>query len=182
MGRVFGAWVRVSLVTLLWQGPALVSASPVQELADQASQLADNGYVTSAMEIYQRAIVLDAEKPLVRQDASLHFNLALLFINTEQTDQAVASLEQALRIKPDHLKGHFNLGLLYAGKGKKAEAQRELSTALALSSGNAPLASFILETIEKQNLTDKNSSAASPGSPASPSSDSNTAQPEKTGP
>jgi len=127
-------------------------ANRIQELAEQAGTLAQNGYTSSAIEVYQRAITLDSQQPLSRQNASLSFNVALLLIDSQKLDLAVTALEKTILIDPQHLKGHFNLGLLYSDLGKPEQAQKELSTALALSSSNPTLAAQILDIIDKRHL------------------------------
>lgn len=169
-----------SLVTLMGLGYCLVQpvqANQIRDLSNQARELASNGYPTSAIQVYNKAVILDAAQPMSRRDVSLYFNLALLFIDQSQIDPAIAALQQAIVINPNHLKSHFNLGLLYADTGKRDLAQKELGTALALASGNANLAQYILETIEERKLMDSNPSVVAPGSPATPASNSNTAPP-----
>ncbi len=170
----------LGLGIVLWLGEPSW-ASPVSDLAQQADELARNGFPTTAVELYQKAIDLDCQKPLAKQEAALHFNQALLLLKTAQNDQALAALKQTIAINPNHLKGHVNLGLLYADLGKKTEAEQELTTALSLSAGNARLATYILKEIETRHLTDSSPSAANPASLPSPASNSYTAPPVKTG-
>jgi len=171
-------WLLTLLVFLVQP----VQANQIRDLANQARELASNGYPTSAIQVYNQAVILDAAQPMSRRDVSLYFNLALLFIDQSQIDPAIAALQQAIIINPNHLKSHFNLGLLYADTGKRDLAQKELGTALALASGNANLAQFILQTIEDRKLMDNSPSGATPGSQAIPASNSNTAPPAPPAP
>ncbi|WP_287128816.1 tetratricopeptide repeat protein [Candidatus Cyanaurora vandensis] len=159
-----------------------VQANRIQELASQAGELARNGYPSSAIELYQKAIILDSAQPPPRRDAALYFNMALLLLDGSKIEQAEVALKQAITINPNHLKGHFNLGLLYADLGKKEEAKKELGEALALASNNASLAEYILQTIEEREIMDSSPSAAAPKSQASPASNSNIAPPAPTAP
>jgi tetratricopeptide (TPR) repeat protein len=161
----------------LWLTSQPLWADRISEMASEASALASSGYTNAAIDIYQRAIVMDSQNPLPRQMSALHFNIALLFMDKRQFELAVAALEQTIKIDPNHLKGHFNLGILYADLKRKPEAEKELSTALALAAGNPSLTRDIISILQDRKLTGSIPTSATPNPPASPASGSDTAPP-----
>ncbi len=51
-----------------------------------------------------------------------------------QVDEAIDHYRKALKIKPDSLEAHYNLGLALAGRGQVSEAITHFRKALALAS------------------------------------------------
>ena len=49
-----------------------------------------------------------------------------------RTDEAITHYHQALRIKPDYVDAHYNLGIAYVNTGKIDEAVQQFRTALRL--------------------------------------------------
>ena len=61
-------------------------------------------------------------------------NLGLAHINRNEPDQAVAILEEALRLNPAYAKSHYNLGLVFEKRGQLAVAAVQFERAVALDS------------------------------------------------
>jgi hypothetical protein len=82
------------------------------------------------------------------RDAMEHYNQALeanprfypaligrgvLFGRDGQIDKALADFREALKIAPNDAKAHYNMGVILANQGKRAEAVQHLSTAIELA-------------------------------------------------
>jgi Flp pilus assembly protein TadD len=52
-------------------------------------------------------------------------------------DEAIGALEQAVKLRPDLGHAHYYLGVLYAAKGDKERARKELDAVMKL--GNNPI-------------------------------------------
>ncbi|MBI2846132.1 MAG: tetratricopeptide repeat protein [Chloroflexi bacterium] len=60
------------------------------------------------------------------QDAQARFNLGSTYYVLGQYDAAARELEKAVTHDSDHLDSHYYLGLIYARRGEKEKARREL--------------------------------------------------------
>jgi tetratricopeptide (TPR) repeat protein len=65
--------------------------------------------------------------------ADLHYNLALLYSDREQYEEAISELKKALRINPSYLFARINLGVLYEDQKKWKEARREYRKILQIT-------------------------------------------------
>ena len=66
------------------------------------------------------------------RDAALHESLARLFLQVGQLDDALAHIQESVRLKPDSAVGHYNLGTALAAHGRPAEAVRSFTEAVRL--------------------------------------------------
>jgi protein O-mannosyl-transferase len=95
--------------------------------------------VTLAALTWNRSLAFRDEETLWRDTLArnraawmAHNNLAGLLAARGETEEAIAHLQDAVRLKPDHAGAHENLGLLLARAGRSAEALAELREAVRL--------------------------------------------------
>lgn len=138
----------ISLSTPAW-------ADRITNMIREANTLADNGYMSSAINTYRSAAKLDREKKLGQQNPSLYYNLGLLMAQEGKKAEARDAFRQALAIKPDHFKAQYNLALILDDLGEKDKAREAFAKTLGMASGNAPMAQEILQTMDERNLTRK---------------------------
>lgn len=74
------------------------------------------------------------EKPT---DAETMMELGAAYYISHRWDEAIGAFEKAVSLKPDLGHAHYYLGVLYAAKGDKERAQRELQTVIKV--GNNPI-------------------------------------------
>ena len=51
-----------------------------------------------------------------------HYNLGIVLAKQDKLDEAMASYQRALRLKPDYRDAHLNLGIVLANQGRLDEA------------------------------------------------------------
>ena len=79
-----------------------------------------------AVEEYNKAIALDPEN-FVLYDLKGYSQL-----KSKKINEAIASLEKSVELKPNYTWGHYNLSLAYWAGGKNEEAKREIKTLIGL--------------------------------------------------
>jgi tetratricopeptide (TPR) repeat protein len=86
--------------------------------------------------------------------AGPHANLGLLYARTNRATQAIASLQQAIRLNPERAAYHNELGLLYRREGKFDQARDSYAKALEADPNyaNAHLNIGILYDLYLQDL------------------------------
>ena len=100
---------------------------------DEARRLRDEGYAQ-----HEAARIADAERMLLRartlapDDPLVHFRLALLFVDTGRPEDAVAALDEALRLQPDNARARNNRGSAPQVLQRLPEAESAFRRALAL--------------------------------------------------
>ncbi len=80
-----------------------------------------------AIEQYERAIKSDPN------DADKFLELGAAYYIAHQWDQAINAFEKAVSLNPDLGHAHYYLGVLYAARGDKERALKELNTVLTTS-------------------------------------------------
>jgi len=87
---------------------------------------------------------------LAPHDYELRNNLAVVYLNTGRTGEAIGQLEQALTLKPDYAPAHYNLALLYYQRGGEdlLKAKRHGETAVRFG---YPVPKEFLEKIRGSN-------------------------------
>ena len=65
-------------------------------------------------------------KKLAPTDAKIYYNLALLYAEVNDTDQAIKILEETIDLKPNYRNARYALALFYNEKGLKQKAVNEL--------------------------------------------------------
>ncbi len=146
-----GSLALVGIVSL--STPA--RADRITDIIHDANTFADRGNLSSAITTYRSAAKLDSEKKLDQQNVSLYYNLGLLMAQEGRKEEARDALNQALAIKPNHFKAQYNLALILDDLGEKDKAREAFAKALGMSSGNAPMAQEILQTMDERNLIRK---------------------------
>jgi tetratricopeptide (TPR) repeat protein len=73
----------------------------------------------------QKALQVNANEP------SAHFEIGLIYLKKDRTDQAIQELETSLRGRPDFAPAVLNLSLAYQRKGEISAARKVLETYLA---------------------------------------------------
>jgi Flp pilus assembly protein TadD len=95
-----------------------------KELKRQGVQYQSRGQLVKAIDMYQRAIDLNA------QDASSHNNLGLALKDMDLLDDAEGQLRAAIQLKPEDANYHYNLGIVLMRKSNLVQAEPELQKAI----------------------------------------------------
>jgi len=99
--------------------------------------------------LYPRAIeIWSSLVAAYPSDATLRVNLALAYVKTGQTDDALEHVMGALRIQPDHERAWGYLGLVHWRRGKVAEARDAF-----LRAGQASMARRMEELLAEDSET-----------------------------
>ncbi|MFZ2300223.1 MAG: tetratricopeptide repeat protein [Candidatus Moraniibacteriota bacterium] len=77
-----------------------------------------DGFYKEARDLFQRSIVEKADL------AVAHYNLAVVLSRLKESDQAIASAEEALRIDRNNLNYQYNLGVLYQLRDGEGDMDR----------------------------------------------------------
>jgi len=85
----------------------------------------DTGNIPKAIEYFQRGADIGINPEPVT-------NLAILFLQMKQYDQAIRAFEEAVRLKPEDPGGHQNLGIAFKQAGQHERARETLNRALSL--------------------------------------------------
>ena len=80
------------------------------------------GDFKTAEEDYKKALRLQP------QDSDAKTGLAIVYISTNKTDEAISLLESAVKDDPTNMVAHYRLSILYRRAGRVADAQREMDT------------------------------------------------------
>src|SRR6185369_7169741 len=70
-------------------------------------------------------------------DAEARNDFGVFLARSDETDQSIEQLSEAVRLSPQSPVFHENLGRAYRKKGQAAEAERELSEATRLAPNDA---------------------------------------------
>jgi tetratricopeptide (TPR) repeat protein len=131
-----GLFVAASwgLADLSARRPRLLPAAAVAGAAAVALLVpiarADVRHWHDNVSLFTRAIAVTADNPVAQN------NLGLALHVEGKTDDAIAHLREALRIKPDYVDAHINLGAALHAKGRDEEAAATIREALALDPGS----------------------------------------------
>jgi tetratricopeptide (TPR) repeat protein len=84
-------------------------------------------------------------------DPNVFFNIAVILLNQQRTDDAVTYLTKAVTVDPNYADGYFQRGLAYMGAQKYPEARADLEKFLTLAPGDAraEMAKKALEQLPK---------------------------------
>jgi len=77
--------------------------------------------------LFQRAVELNP------QMAAAHNNIASIYANCGQTQEAIDKYEEALSLDPNLASAHYGLGLAYKKLNEKAQPISEFKKAIALN-------------------------------------------------
>ena len=118
---------------------------PVEEQSSKfiqiGEQLREGGQYESAMDNFQRALVLTPNNP------KLHFLIAQTYLSIGLADEALKAYKSLLRIAPEHLEARLQAAQLYRMRGNWAAAYQEFQRIIALDQSSVQ-AALALEAIE----------------------------------
>jgi chemotaxis protein methyltransferase CheR len=109
--------------------PIIIST---QEFSLLARTYANQGQLTEAQHWCKQALHNAQSNP------SLHYLLAIIFLEQERIPDAVYAFREALSADPDFALAHFALGNLLQRQHRHEEARLHLSNALAILQGTSP--------------------------------------------
>ena len=84
--------------------------------------LSAKGDFQTAGEDYQKALALEPK------DSDAKTGLAIVFLSTNRTQEAISLLESAVKDDPTNLVAHYRLSGLYRRAGRTADSQHEMDT------------------------------------------------------
>lgn len=91
------------------------------------------------------------------KSAIMRYNKSVLLYDFERYDEAIATLQEAIRYNPRHYQSHFKLGLMCAEAGDLTKAALSLNMAIYMGAGTENVLGYI-GVLEKvyYNTTEKN--------------------------
>jgi tetratricopeptide (TPR) repeat protein len=113
--------------------PAILEpgAAPYLVVFHRGYMCAMDGQVEKALDLFREALAL---KP---DFAEAHYNLGVMFDETEQFREAIDAYRNSIVIKPDFAEAYYNLGLTLATTGQLPEAINACRKAIALNPDDA---------------------------------------------
>jgi tetratricopeptide (TPR) repeat protein len=105
-----------------------ISPNHPNNLVIFANCLADDGRAEEALTLMQKALRLNPLPP-----AWYFSDLGYIYLCAHQYAAAIAALQECLRCKPDHIKAHRYLTMVYAEAGRKDEARAQAREVLKLN-------------------------------------------------
>ncbi|MDR3773079.1 MAG: tetratricopeptide repeat protein, partial [Terracidiphilus sp.] len=103
-----------------------VPAVNLYKLIDEAMQLEEKGENDQALEIWKKAVAMEAENAKVQNGLGIS-----LYVHGE-TDEGFEHLRRSIRINPLSSETHFILGRFLLDKGRVQEALAELNAAIGI--------------------------------------------------
>lgn len=98
---------------------ACINNFAVQELNNKAKESLNNGETETAICRLKSSLDLDSNM------YETHYNLAVAYIAGKQYDEAIKSLEQVVKLKPDFADTYYSLGLAYEELAAQATSETE---------------------------------------------------------
>lgn len=86
------------------------------EILNQGANLLATGKIDEAIKAFQKALKLD------NKIVAAHFNLALAYIQKEDTKNAISHFKETIVLKPNDFEAYNNLGNLYMGQNELDQA------------------------------------------------------------
>ncbi len=108
-----------------------------------------HGDVPGALDMMQQAV--DSGVPSSESTAWLRTQLANLYFNTGDLEQAELEYERTLQSRPDYVYALAGLGRVYAAKGDMEEAIKSLNRAVAIM----PMPEFVITLGDLYQVTDQ---------------------------
>lgn len=100
--------------------------STTQKYFNEAENFKENGLYKEAIESYKKAIEIDSSF------INAHYNLALLYHQIQQLDNAIKCLKKVIELAPGDASAYNNLGVLFCANNKPNEAKTYFEKALSL--------------------------------------------------
>jgi protein O-GlcNAc transferase len=97
-----------------------------QSKKKKASELAQEGRLVEASEVYQQICASD------QVDGEAWFMLGVILAKLDKVDESITCLQTAANLRPEHALTQFNLGVALRGKGRLEEAARAFRQVLRL--------------------------------------------------
>ena len=124
------------------------------------------GQFATAKEILTEAAKYPTSDPL------MHLDLGIVYMETDDENDAVQELRKAIEVEPDNVNAHFRLAKLYHSMGKKDESKAEFALAKTLTT---KMNQDLMKKIETANAP--RAANAAPAQPPKPSADAKPDQP-----
>ena len=128
-----------------------VAANPHEfhDLCDEALALEEQGRPEAAADLYQRALQLEPEHPI------LHFDLGNVLFQLGRVDESIAQFRQAILYNSEFAMAWHNLGCVNAHLAAWDEAERCLRRALSLVPTYADSHFTLAEVLHQQGRPDE---------------------------
>lgn len=110
----------------------------------RAFALVQLGRYDEAMVEYDKALK-DLTYP---SPEKIHANKGMLFRLMKRNDEAIASLEESVRLNPSYVKGFYELGVTYAVSGDMAKARKQFEDVIKMAP-NAPEARMARDRLDR---------------------------------
>jgi tetratricopeptide (TPR) repeat protein len=108
----------------IWTGVLEKIPDDPRALNELGNAYRDDGRLTEALALYQRAIQADPENP------GPHLNAGFIQLRLGNAKAAEVHYVEAIRIRPDYPDAHLNLGNVLVAQGRQEEALRQYDIAL----------------------------------------------------
>jgi len=105
----------------------------VEARVNYGAILANTGHPAEAIAQYERVLQLIAGSPYAYSVNVIQYNLGLTLLYAGNTAEAIAHLQESLRLQPDYADAHFGLGLALAASGRLPEAIAHYAEAVRLA-------------------------------------------------
>ncbi|MCL5291385.1 MAG: tetratricopeptide repeat protein [Actinobacteria bacterium] len=98
----------------------------LRKAIEQGNRYSDNKQYKQANEAYERALAIDPNNVDVRIDN------AIAYYYQNNVQRAIDEALKGVKVRPNHPKAHYNLGIFYTSAGRPEDARREFETYLKL--------------------------------------------------
>ena len=110
----------------------------------RAFALVQLGRYDEAMTEYERALK-DLTYPTPEK---IHANKGMLYRLMKRNDEAIASLEESVRLNPSYVKGFYELGVTWAASGDMEKARKQFENVIKMAP-NAPEARMARDRLDR---------------------------------
>ncbi len=105
---------------------------------DKGKAYLDDKRYTEAIEVFQKAINLDADigdnsQPSPLENTHIHAHLGAAYIGMQAYQNAIEALEKAVKLDSDLVDAHYNLGIAYVEQGHADKAISHFERAIAIA-------------------------------------------------
>ncbi|MBC8225532.1 MAG: tetratricopeptide repeat protein [Gammaproteobacteria bacterium] len=101
---------------------------------------------------YQKALTHWLKHLETEKDISTYFNVAVTYFYLGRYNEAINYYQEVLKIDPNYLNAHINLGVINLQTNNKKTAKVHYQKALSLSADNAEI-KYIIAAIDQENIS-----------------------------